>query len=208
MVPLVMPPMVAAKLEPLARQWTGGNREGLPSAQRQWKGFGEDPKIPAWPLPADSWRVLPGGITFRLPGFAERPMALIADPLKAKQLWEVELGAIRRASRLLLATDGTWLLLARFKYKEGLVERKGKGYSTWVKKHGRARWYRAPEGWPRDKYGRPLSGRAIARAVERGELPIDTIGLPPRARARGQRKLAAGGSGGSGHPEHTGGTER
>lgn len=202
-----MPNMVAAKLEPLARLWTVGKRENFPLVQRTWQAKGRDPKVPMWPLPNDAWRVHPGGIAFRVPGFDWRAVAVITDPRMATKLYSMELAGIRCACYLMLTEEG-WILSARFKYKEGMVERRTKrGYATWYRP-ARQRWKVAPEGWPRDHRGSPLSTATIARRVARGVLPLDTVGVPPSVVARLTKERLARDSNGSGHPEHTGGTNR
>lgn len=209
---LTMPPLVAATLAPLATRWSKGDREGMGSAARGWRSRGLDPKIPMWPLDARSWRVLPGGITFRIPGFSERCVALIEDPGHARRLWDMEQVNLRSASYLMLSLEGRWLLSARYRYKEDYIARRKRtnGVTVWVKKHGRARWYRAPDGWPRDKHGRPLKVREITRAVIRGDLGEEALAhVSARTAADVRRRLRqARDSDGVGHSEHHGGTQQ
>lgn len=188
-----MPNMVAAKLEPLARLWSSGSRSSLPKVQKTWRARGSDPKVPMWPMESQAWRVVPGGITFRVPGYDWRGIAIITDPRVATKLYSMDLAGIRRACYLMLTEDG-WVLSARFKFKEGLVERRTpRGFATWFRP-ARRRWAVAPEGWPRDHRGSPLSTATIARRVSRGVLPLDTVGVPPSVVARLTKERLAGDS--------------
>lgn len=162
---LDMPPMVHAKLLPLANQWAYGARDTLPSDQRNWRGYGLRPRWPTWPLQAKAWRVVPGGIAFNLPewGAQDRAIAVFKAAGQATRLWSLEHGAVRRAAYLMYTDEG-WVLQARFLQKEGLVERTTRsGFRVWEPKRRTRRWRVAPPDYPRDKYGRPLSARAAAR---------------------------------------------
>lgn len=161
-----VPPMVHAKLLPLATTWAYNDRDDLPSDQRNWRSYGLRPRWPMWPLQAKSWRVVPGGIAFNLPGWgaADRAIATFKAAAQAPKMWDLEKGAIRRAAYLSYTDEG-WVLQARFWRKEGLVERSTRsGFKVWEpKRRAKRRWRAAPADYPRDKWGRVLSAKQAAR---------------------------------------------
>lgn len=169
---LDVPPMVHAKLLPLANQWAYGTRDDLPSDQRNWRGYGLKPRWPTWPLQAKSWRVVPGGMAFNLPGWgdADRAIAVFRSAAQAPRMWALEKGAVRRAAYLSYTDEG-WVLQARFLAKGGLIERTTpSGFKVWEPKRRQPRrWRVCPPDYPRDKYGRPLSARAAARRAAASE---------------------------------------
>ena len=208
-VRLEVPPLVASVLGPLAMRWTAGDREDMPSETRNWRSRGLDPKIPMWPIPATGWRVLPGGITFRLPGFSERCIATFADPAMAKKLWEYEQRGHRRSCYLMRNLEGHWWLSARYYLKEDYIAKRGNKRIQWVRQgRQRARWHHAPDGWPRSARGTPLTVREITRRVVRGELPDAALAfVSARTAADVRRRIRAGGAtDGHGYTEHLGGT--
>lgn len=156
--------MVEAKLLPLARQWSSGDRSGLTADARVWRYRGSV-AVPMWPLADGQWRVHPGGMAMRLPGWTDRCVALYKDTRDARAMLELEEALKRRAGYLMYQEDGWWFR-CRFLSIEGLR----KSRTTWKAPPQGPRWHKAPEGWPRDRYGRPLRTGAITAAVLRREL--------------------------------------
>ena len=146
-----------------------GRMDELQSDVRDWRWMppGTNPI-----LPCIHWHVAMGGIEFamylpKLDGSGTREpvraLAQFAYPGDAKAALELQ-RTMRTAALYLLRSDDTgdprvtpeWYARMRFYPKGFKVGQKDKRWQ-------RRRWLTAPEGWPRDKYGRPLSAATIAR---------------------------------------------
>ena len=145
-----------------AVKWHGHNWPHPPSGD-----------YPVYPLQAGDWRVYLGGVLARtqiptLDGSGTesvRFVALFNDPAAAAWVLQQERTMLRRAAKLVY-TGGQWYLHMRYRTKEGLVAvRKGKQ----VVYQKRRRWGKAPDGWPRDRWGDPVSTRTAARMRAAGE---------------------------------------
>lgn len=166
-------PYASALLLQQAKDFRAGNRAELSRSAKSWRAQWERPGTYPWlPLLADSYRIYVGGValTLKVHGETDRAVGIFNEGARARELYALDTTYERRAASLCYLDD-QWVLNTRHVSKRKTVpdlKRDGRIIERPEPiKPRRYRWKKAPEWWPRDKYGRPLPSRAAALRIQR-----------------------------------------